>query len=51
MEHGLMAKSELEQIGWENAIDYVLDIIKDMKYNDNLSWNNETLEELEQRIV
>ena len=46
-----MAKSELEQIGWEDAINYVLDIIKDMKYNDNLSWNNETLEELEQRIV
>lgn len=51
LEYGLVAKSELEQIGWEDAINYVLDIIKDMKYNDNLSWNNETLEELEQRIV
>jgi hypothetical protein len=59
MEHGLMAKSELEQIGyeegyqegWENAIAQVLDISQKMRYNDNLSWNNETLEELEQRIV
>jgi hypothetical protein len=48
MEHGLMAKSELEQIGWEDAINYVLDIIKDMKYT---GYSDTTLEELEQRIV
>jgi hypothetical protein len=39
------------QEGWENAINNVLDISQQMRYNDNLSWNNETLEELEQRIV
>jgi len=37
--------------GWTNAINNVLDISQQMRYNDNLSWNNETLEELEQRIV
>lgn len=37
--------------GWEEAINYAIDISKQMRYNDNLSWNNETLEELEQRIV
>jgi hypothetical protein len=37
--------------GWQNAIANVLDISQQMRYNDNLSWNNETLEELEQRIV
>jgi len=39
------------QEGWENAINNVLDISQQLRYNDNLSWNNETLEELEQRIV
>lgn len=39
------------QEGWENAINYALDISKQMRYNDNLSWHNETLQELEQRIV
>ncbi len=39
------------QQGWEDAINNVLDISQQMRYNDNLSWNNETLEELEQRIV
>ena len=39
------------QQGWENAIANVLDISQQMRYNDNLSWNNATLEELEQRIV
>lgn len=39
------------QQGWENAIANVLDISQQMRYNDNLSWHNETLEELEQRIV
>jgi hypothetical protein len=37
--------------GWQNAIANVLDISQQMRYNDNLSWHNETLEELEQRIV
>lgn len=54
-----MAKSELEQIGWEegyqegweNAINYALDILNHMQYNDNNKWHNETLEELGQRIV
>jgi hypothetical protein len=36
--------------GYAFAIEQVLDISKQMRYNDNLSWNNETLEELEQRI-
>jgi len=37
--------------GWQNAINYVLDISQQMRYNDNLTWHNATLEELEQRIV
>ena len=37
--------------GYAFAIEQVLDISKQMRYNDNLSWHNETLEELEQRIV
>ena len=45
------AQQESYQEGWEDAIKHVLDISKQMRYNDNLSWNNETLEELEQRIV
>jgi hypothetical protein len=62
MEHGLMEDKINKynnnpdydagyEEGWQNAIAYVLDISKQMRYNDNLSWNNETLEELEQRIV
>lgn len=39
------------ETGWQSAIEYVLDISKQMRYNDNLTWHNETLEELEQRIV
>ena len=42
---------EAWNVGWQCAIEYVLDISKQMRYNDNLSWHNETLEELEQRIV
>ncbi len=45
------AQAESYQQGWEDAINNVLDISQQMRYNDNLSWNNETLEELEQRIV
>ena len=37
--------------GYAFAIQQVLDISQQMRYNDNLSWDNETLEELEQRIV
>jgi hypothetical protein len=66
MEHGLMEDrinkynnnpdydagyEQAWDVGWQSAIEYVLDISKQMRYNDNLSWNNETLEELEQRIV
>lgn len=39
------------QEGWENAINYALDILNHMQYNDNNKWHNETLEELGQRIV
>ena len=42
---------EAWNVGWQCAIEYVLDISQKMRYNDNLSWHNETLEELEQRIV
>lgn len=37
------------QEGWENAINYVIDISKEMRYND--LFKGPTLEELEQRIV
>jgi hypothetical protein len=37
------------QEGWENAINYVLDISQQMRYNDR--FKGPTLEELEQRIV
>ena len=36
--------------GWEEAINYVIDISKDMKYN-RAYWDTKTLDELEQRIV
>ena len=62
MEHGLMEDKINKynnnpdydagyEEGWQNAIANVLDISQQMRYNDNLSWHNETLEELEQRIV
>ena len=35
--------------GWEKAIFYVIDISKEMRYND--LFKGPTLEELEQRIV
>jgi hypothetical protein len=34
--------------GWQEAIQYVIDIIGEMKYTE---YDNTTLEELEQRIV
>ena len=34
--------------GWDEAINYALDIINEMKYN---GYSTETLEELAQRIV
>ena len=37
------------QEGWENAINYVLDISQQMRYTD--AFKGPTLEELEQRIV
>ncbi len=37
------------QEGWENAINYVLDISQQMRYNN--PYITPTLEELEQRIV
>jgi hypothetical protein len=37
------------QEGWENAINYVLDISQQMRYIDR--FKGPTLEELEQRIV
>ena len=37
------------QEGWENAINYVIDISKEMRYND--LFKGPTLEELEHRIV
>jgi hypothetical protein len=58
MEHGLMEDkidrdsityAEGYQEGWENAINYVLDISQQMRYND--LFKGPTLEELEQRIV
>jgi hypothetical protein len=62
MEHGLMEDKINKynnnpdydagyQEGWENAINYALDILNHMQYNDNNKWHNETLEELGQRIV
>lgn len=36
--------------GWQNAINYVIDISKDMKYN-RAYYDTKTLDELEQRIV
>jgi hypothetical protein len=60
MEHGLMEDKINKynnnpdydagyQEGWENAINYVIDISKEMRYND--LFKGPTLEELEQRIV
>ena len=57
MEHGLMKDNtntdELLELawnaGWEEAIAYVLDISKQMRYTDR--FKTPTLEELEQRIV
>jgi hypothetical protein len=43
------AQDEAYQEGWENAINYVLDISKQMRYTD--AFKGPTLEELEQRIV
>ena len=37
--------------GFAFAIQEVLDISQQMRYTDNLTWHNATLEELEQRIV
>lgn len=34
--------------GWDEAIEYAIDIINEMKYT---GYSNETLEELAQRIV
>jgi hypothetical protein len=44
------AQAEWYQQGWEDAINYVIDISKDMKYN-RAYWDTKTLDELEQRIV
>jgi hypothetical protein len=58
MEYGLMEDkidrdsityAEGYQEGWENAINYVLDISQQMRYNN--PYIGPTLEELEQRIV
>jgi len=35
--------------GWDEAIQYVIDIIGEMQYT--YDWHNPTLDELEQRIV
>lgn len=43
------AQAEAYQEGWEDAINYVLDISKQMRYNN--PYITPTLEELEQRIV
>jgi protoheme ferro-lyase len=43
------AQDEAYQEGWGDAIEYVLDISKQMRYNN--PYITPTLEELEQRIV
>lgn len=43
------AQAEAYQEGWEDAINYVLDISRQMRYTD--VFKTPTLEELEQRIV
>lgn len=40
---------EAWDVGWQSAIEYVLDISKQMRYNDR--FKGPILEELEQRIV
>jgi hypothetical protein len=54
MEYGLMDDKEtiytIREKVWEECIEYVLDIINDMKYN-RAYYDIKTLEELEQRIV
>jgi predicted transcriptional regulator len=43
------AQMEAYNDGWEDAINYVIDISKQMRYNN--PYITPTLEELEQRIV
>jgi hypothetical protein len=44
-----MANPEMYDVGWEEAINMVLDVISEMIHGENL-FHNPTLEELEQRI-
>jgi len=48
---GSIKKAQMDAYadGWEDAINYVLDISKQMRYTD--LFKGPTLEELEQRIV
>lgn len=44
-----MSNPEMYDVGWNEAIDMVLDVISEM--NNSMNFHNPTLDELEQRIV
>jgi hypothetical protein len=44
-----MTTPEMYQVGWDEAIEMVLDVISEMQ--DSMNFHNPTLDELEQRIV
>jgi hypothetical protein len=44
-----MSTPEMYQIGWDEAIEMVLDVISEM--SNSMNFHNPTLDELEQRIV